>query len=92
MDLRQSSEHPFLGKEIAQPRHFSENSAQLVDKAVKKLLTGAEQAAMQVLEAHVTQLRELVGALQRDETLSREQIEQCLSAADSAASLRSAKT
>jgi len=78
MDLRQSSEHPFLGKDIAQPRHFSENSAQLVDKAVKQILLDAEQSALQVLTSRETQLQTLVAALQQQETLSREHIERCL--------------
>ncbi|MCK5486036.1 MAG: ATP-dependent zinc metalloprotease FtsH, partial [Desulfobacterales bacterium] len=38
VDLRESEEHPFLGREIAQPRHHSEHSSQAVDKAVRDLI------------------------------------------------------
>ena len=34
MDVRESEEHPFLGREIAQPRQISEPTARLVDRAV----------------------------------------------------------
>ncbi len=82
MDLRESSAHPFLGKEIAQPRHFSEHSAQHVDQAVKKLLLTAEQVALQVFADHTVQLNELVTALQREETLNHAQIVSCLGVAN----------
>ena len=45
VDLRESEEHPFLGREIAQPRHYSEHSAEAVDDAVKKIIMQAETQA-----------------------------------------------
>ena len=52
VDVRESEEHPFLGREIAQPRRFSEETAQAADKAVKRLLTDAEKRAAGVLETN----------------------------------------
>ena len=52
VDLRDSEEHPFLGKEMAQPRHFSENSAMSVDKAVKEFLGNAEKQAIDLIAKH----------------------------------------
>lgn len=60
MDLRDNEEHPFLGKEMAQPRHFPENSAQSVDKAVKERLGNAEQQAMVLIAQHRKQLDILI--------------------------------
>jgi cell division protease FtsH len=78
VDLRESEEHPFLGREIAQPRRFSENSAKEVDMAVRKLLLNAEQTAANVLREHRDGLERLIVLLERRETLHREDVEQCL--------------
>jgi len=76
VDLRESEEHPFLGRGIAQPRRYSEHSA--VDRAVKALLQEGEQCALTVIREHRAQLEGLVTALKETETLHRGQIEQCL--------------
>jgi cell division protease FtsH len=78
VDLRESEEHPFLGKEIAQPRHYSEHSAETVDHAVQKLLVDAEKHAADTLRNHRQELDKLVEALEKKETLTREDIEACL--------------
>ena len=78
VDLRESEEHPFLGREIAQPRHFSESSAKDVDDAVRSLLIMAEKRAGELLEDHRAQLDLIVRFLEKEETLQRAQIEDCL--------------
>ncbi len=78
VDLRDSEEHPFLGREIAQPRRFSESSAQAVDKAVRDLLNEAEQRAAAVLHEHGADLDRLAGALEEEEHLDRPRIETLL--------------
>jgi cell division protease FtsH len=78
VDLRESEEHPFLGREIAQPRHYSEHSAEVVDHAVQTLLRQAELRALAVIREHQAELARLITALEEQETLHREQIEQCL--------------
>jgi cell division protease FtsH len=82
VDLRDSEEHPFLGREIAQPRRYSEASAQAVDKAVRQLLQDAEKQAVSVIQEHRPALDQLITALEELETLQREQIEQCLGPAE----------
>jgi cell division protease FtsH len=82
VDLRESEEHPFLGREIAQPRRYSEHSAEAVDNAVQILLRQAEQRALTVIREHKTALERLVNALKEEESLHREQIEQCLGTPD----------
>ena len=78
VDLRDTEEHPFLGKEMAQPRHFSENSAQSVDKAVKELLGDAEKQAIDLIAKHRKLLDNLINELEEHETLDQEQIKLCL--------------
>jgi cell division protease FtsH len=78
VDLRESEEHPFLGREMAQPRRFSEHSAKEVDTAVRKLLLQAEALAEKVITDHLDGLKKLIELLETRETLHREEIEQCL--------------
>ena len=78
VDLRESEEHPFLGREMAQPRHYSEHSAETVDNAVQKLLREAEVLAGKTIEQHRAALESLVKMLEERETLKRDELEQCL--------------
>jgi len=83
VDLRDSEEHPFLGREIAQPRRHSEASARVVDDAVRGLLKEAETRAEEVISTHRDQIERLVAELEEQETLHREQIEDFLGRDDS---------
>ncbi|MCI0504554.1 MAG: ATP-dependent zinc metalloprotease FtsH [Gammaproteobacteria bacterium] len=78
VDLRESEEHPFLGREIAQPRRYSEHSAEAVDDATRTLLLKAEQRAREVIKSHRPQLDRLIAALEEKETLHKEEIEKIL--------------
>jgi cell division protease FtsH len=78
VDLRDSEEHPFLGREIAQPRRHSEASARVVDDAVHDLLQEAEARAQDVISAHRGKIERLVAELEEQETLHRKQIDDCL--------------
>lgn len=78
VDLRESEEHPFLGREIAQPRRYSEHSAQAVDQAVHDLIIESEQVALEIIKQHRTQLNRLITKLEDKETLNREDIEKCI--------------
>jgi len=80
IDLRQSTEHPFLGREIAQPRRFSETTAHEVDEAVRELLNEAESAARAIVRDHRPALDKLIATLEERETLSAAEIEACLGA------------
>jgi cell division protease FtsH len=78
VDVRESEEHPFLGREIAQPRRFSEDTAAAADRAVRRYLTAAEERAREVIEAHRPQLERLIAALEDRETLDRAAVAACL--------------
>ncbi len=79
IDLRESDEHPFLGREISQPRTFSEKTAQMLDEAVRQLLLEAEERARQEIDSHRQELACLISTLEEKEILHREEIEACLS-------------
>ena len=36
--FRDSEDHPFLGREITEPRRFSEHTAQVIDEEVSRIL------------------------------------------------------
>lgn len=78
VDLRESEDHPFLGREMAQPRRFSERSAEAVDQAVRQLLQEAEARAIATLRSQRSAYNRLVEQLEEKETLERADIEECL--------------
>jgi cell division protease FtsH len=78
MSFRIGEEHVFLGKEIQEPRDFSEATAAIIDEEVQKLLREAEQRAYQLLETHRTDLDRLVEALLQKEELYKEEIDALL--------------
>ncbi len=78
MSFRIGEEHVFLGKEIQEPRDFSEGTAQMIDEEVQRLLREADQRAYTHLEQHRTELDRLAETLLQREELSREDIDRLL--------------
>ena len=78
MSFRIGEEHVFLGKEIQEPRDFSEETAAAIDDEVKKLLLQADEQAYQLLAANREKLDRLVEELVVKEELHKEEIEQIL--------------
>ena len=71
-------EHIFLGREFAQAKDFSEETARTIDPAIKNLVIGAYQHARDLLAAHRAQLQALAQTLLSKETLDGEEIDQIL--------------
>ena len=78
MSFRIGEEHVFLGKEIQEPRDFSEGTAEVIDEEVQKLLREADDRAFDLLAGHRAQLDKLADALLQREELQREEIDQLL--------------
>jgi cell division protease FtsH len=78
MSFRIGEEHVFLGKEIQEPRDFSEGTAQIIDEEVQRLLREADQRAYEILEQHRSDLERLAEALLQREEMTREEIDQLL--------------
>ncbi len=71
-------EHVFLGREISQAKDFSEETARLIDHAMKNLVEGAYQQAKALLATHRAVLQTLAQALLDRETLDSQEIEQLI--------------
>ncbi|MBR9909600.1 MAG: ATP-dependent zinc metalloprotease FtsH [Gammaproteobacteria bacterium] len=69
-----AEEHPFLGRELAEPKEFSEQTAHLLDEEVRLLLREAEQQTIRLLSEHSQHLQSLLQALLEKETLQHDEI------------------
>jgi cell division protease FtsH len=65
----QEDEPIFIGKEIAQHKDYSENTAMRIDEAIKKILEAALARVTAILTEHRDQLEKLADALVARETL-----------------------
>lgn len=72
--FRAGEEHPFLGKEMAGPKEFSESTAQVIDEEISRILREAEARAHEFLSKHRDQLDKLAATLEKEETLDDIQI------------------
>ncbi len=73
--FRNGEHHPFLGKEMSEPREYSEHTAQVIDEEITRILNEASDRATEVLSAHREKLDTLAIALDREEELDESQIE-----------------
>ena len=71
-------EHIFLGREISHPKDFSEETARLIDHAMKNLVEGCYQRAKDLLATHRAELQALAQALLERETLDAKEIDQII--------------
>ncbi len=81
--FRANEEHPFLGKEMAEPREFSEHTARVIDEEIVRILRAASDRAEQTLQEHRDKLDTLAGALGREEEIDHREIEQLIGPAAS---------
>jgi cell division protease FtsH len=68
----------FLGREIAQHRDYSEDTAQRIDAEVNDIVVGSQNKAMQILNDNIDELHALANALLEHEILDGDQIDQIL--------------
>jgi cell division protease FtsH len=67
--------HPFLGRELAQPREYAEATAAALDQAVRTMIEEAYHRAHSTLEAHRTLLDALAEELLAHETVDAERLD-----------------
>jgi len=67
-------EQIFLGREIAQHRDFSEETARQIDLEVRRLIDEAYQSAHGILEANQDAMHRIAGALLERETIDAEEV------------------
>ena len=82
ISLGRGEEHPFLGKELAQHKRYSEDMAWLMDQEIQKLIIDAESRAEEILRAKRKVLDRLAETLIKEEILDRDDVERIISASD----------
>ena len=70
----QEEEPIFIGKEIAQHKDYSEDTAKHIDRAVKSILEKARKRAEGILTAYKADVEKLADALMTRETLIDDEI------------------
>jgi cell division protease FtsH len=75
LSLGRGEEHPFLGMELAQPKHYSEDLAWLMDQEIQKIIREAESKAEEILSSKKEILDNLAEALLKEEVLDREDVD-----------------
>jgi cell division protease FtsH len=76
--FRESEEHPFLGREMGEPRDHSEHTAQIIDEEISRILREADDRAYHLLEEHREDLERLTEALIEREVLTVAEIEELI--------------
>ncbi len=74
VSFRSSSENPFLGREISEPRDHSEHMQQIIDEEVARVLREADDRAYRLLDEHRDELERLSEALIEREVLTEAEI------------------
>lgn len=80
--FRRAEPHPFLGREMAEQRDFSEHTGRLIDEEIQKMTREMENKAGEILESNREKLEKLAGALLEHETLDNEEINELLGMSD----------
>jgi cell division protease FtsH len=76
--FRDGENHPFLGREMAEPRRFSEHTAQVIDEEVSRILRDAADKATAMLEDRREKLDLVAKKLEETETLDEADIEKLI--------------
>ena len=80
VSFQQSEEHPFLGKEMNEARLFSEETAHTIDTEVQRFIANANEQALQLLQSHRRELKEIADALLQREEISQDDVATILGA------------
>ncbi len=75
LSFGQKEEQIFLGREFAQHRDYSEDTAVLIDKEVRRIVSDAHKRARNILEKHIDSLHAVAQALLDKETLTQSDID-----------------
>ncbi|MFP4423515.1 MAG: ATP-dependent zinc metalloprotease FtsH, partial [Desulfococcaceae bacterium] len=78
LSYAKNDEHVFLGREIAQPREYSDHTARLIDQEIADLIQGAYARARGVLEENMDILHKLADLLLEKETVMGPELDQLI--------------
>jgi cell division protease FtsH len=71
----QKEEQIFLGREFAQHRDYSEETARMIDGEIRLIVTQSHERAKEILQKNMTSLHQLANALLEKESLDANQID-----------------
>ena len=66
----------FLGRDIAEEKNYSDETARLIDSEIKSIIDEAYSRAMSLLSQHKEELKKVAEKLKEDEILDGEQVRQ----------------
>jgi cell division protease FtsH len=78
LSLGRGEEHPFLGRELSSPKHYSEDMAWLMDQEIRQLIIEAETRADEILESNKNILIKLSEELLKEEVLDKNDVERII--------------
>ena len=73
--LGQNQEEVFLGRDFAQSKEYSEETAAIIDEEVKSIIDGAYKAATEILSSNVDKLHAVAGVLLEKEKITGDEFE-----------------
>ena len=71
-------EHLFLGREMAKPKDFSEETARIIDEEIQNIVSTQEQRALETIKQNKKKLDKIAKALLEKETLENADIQRLL--------------
>ena len=74
--LGQDQEEVFLGRDFAQAKEYSEETANLIDEEVKGIIDAAYKKAESILREHIDKLHRVAGVLLEKEKIDGEEFDQ----------------
>ena len=74
--LGQNQEEVFLGRDFAQAKEYSEETANLIDEEVKSIIDAAYKKAESILREHIDKLHRVAGVLLEKEKIDGEEFDQ----------------
>ncbi|HTP03593.1 MAG TPA: ATP-dependent zinc metalloprotease FtsH [Nitrospirota bacterium] len=82
VNLGRGEEHPFLGRELALPKRYSDEMAWIMDQEIQRLINEAEITAMDILTKNRRVLDPLAEALIKEEVLDKTEVERIIAEAN----------
>ena len=73
--LGSSQEEVFLGRDFAQGKEYSEETAAIIDEEVKKIVDIGYRAALEILQANIDKLHAVAGVLLEKEKIDGDEFE-----------------
>ena len=74
--LGQNQEEVFLGRDFAQSKEYSEETAGMIDEEVKSIIDFAYKKAEEILKEHIDKLHRVAGVLLEKEKIDGEEFDQ----------------